>query len=630
MKINNYMNGSEVNTPLNILDLEIELNFDKSSVKQTVSLNNLEFGVNDPRFVTDAYKSIKQHENSNVGVIEGLPYILEIDNEKGKKYDLIKGFLDVWGKEQTRNERGDVIKVNVYEQGKIDWLNDVSDSVSFEFLYNQGKITQYDFVQIPYCIDRKQNTIEIIFTLFAFFYLIDKIKTETNVLIELLIQASEGTSAAIIVAIIYRITSITVYLITLGSIVIDLYNYLIQPVKFHTGMSVLKMFEKGCEHFGLQFRSSILQQEPFNKLYWLPEKFAINERNTVQGLTGNLTSSNTFSNTGFYDGTFGDFIRLWQQVFNAKLLIINDVLYFEKFDYNPSTNNWVIPNLLDSKFNYSYNKDDFYSNIKIGFNYDLNDKHTVQEWKGTNVQVIQNAITVNNSRMNLAKNYLEIKHPFALGKTKKDFSTLETIYLNLFKALDSALNILINTINTVLDVINSIIRLVNKIIKLFKVIGINIKLQLPRLPMVPKSNLKNLIENRLGMLKMESDYVQVPKAILLDVASNSRNTKVNTSNDSILNAKYLWDNYNYFISFVPKESFKGNQYKLRELSQCKFSFSDYEQIRGNNLVTDAYGNECEILTLKYNPLLETVTGTYRERFNYLQNIKETIIEPNGI
>ena len=118
MKINNYMNGSEVNTPLNILDLEIELNFDKSSVKQTVSLNNLEFGVNDPRFVTDAYKSIKQHENSNVGVIEGLPYILEIDNEKGKKYDLIKGFLDVWGKEQTRNERGDVIKVNVYEHLK--------------------------------------------------------------------------------------------------------------------------------------------------------------------------------------------------------------------------------------------------------------------------------------------------------------------------------------------------------------------------------------------------------------------------------------------------------------------------------------------------------------------------------
>jgi hypothetical protein len=148
--------------------------------------------------------------------------------------------------------------------------------------------------------------------------------------------------------------------------------------------------------------------------------------------------------------------------------------------------------------------------------------------------------------------------------------------------------------------------------------------------MVPKSNLKNLIENRLGMLKMESDYVQVPKAILLDVASNSRNTKVNTSNDSILNAKYLWDNYNYFISFVPKGSFKGNQYKLRELSQCKFSFSDYEQIRSNNLVTDAYGNECEILTLKYNPLLETVTGTYRERFNYLKNIKETIIEPNGI
>ncbi len=630
MKINNYMNGSEVNTPLNILDLEIELNFDKSSVKQTVSLNNLEFGVNNPRFVTDAYKAIKQHENSNIGVIEGLPYILEIDNEKGKKYDLIKGFLDVWGKEQTRNERGDVIKVNVYEQGKIDWLNDVSDSVSFEFLYNQGKITQSDFVQIPYCIDKKQNTIEIIFSIFALFTITDKLQEEITAFSQELVQAFNPFEATVIARAVLHILRVTVYLVALVTIIIQLYNYLIQPVKYHTGMSVLKMFEKGCEHFGLTFRSSILQQEPFNKLYWLPEKFAINERNTVQGLTGNLTSSNTFSNTGYYDGTFGDFIRLWQQVFNAKLLIINEVLYFEKFNYNPSSNNWVIPNLLDSKFNYSYNKDDFYSNIKIGFNYDLNDKHTVQEWKGTNVQVIQNAITVNDARMNLAKNYLEIKHTFALGKTKRELNTIEKIFDRFFKAVGGVLNILIEIVNKLISLLNEAIKLINKLIKTLKTLGIDLKITIPRIPGVPKSNLKNLIENRIGMLKMESDYIQVPKAILLDVASNPRNTKINVNNDLILNAKYLWDNYNYFISFVPKGNFKGNQYKLRELSQCKFTFSDYEKVRGNNLVTDDYGNECEILTLKYNPLLEQVTGTYRERFQYLRNIKETIIEPNGI
>ncbi len=624
------MNGSEVNTPLNILDLEIELNFDKSSVKQTVSLNNLEFGVNDPRFVTDAYKAIKQHENSNVGVIEGLPYRLELDNQRGKKYDLVNGFLDVWGKEQTRNERGDVIKVNVYEQGKIDWLNDVSDSVSFEFLYNQGKITQADFVQIPYCIDKKQNTIEIIFSIFALFTITDKLQEEIVKLSQDLIALFNPFEATVIGRAVLRILRITVLLIALVSIIIQLYNYIIQPVKYHTGMSVLKMFEKGCEHFGLTFRSSILQQEPFSKIYWLPEKFALNERNTIDGLVGNLTSSNTFSNTGYYDGTFGDFIRLWQQVFNAKLLIINDVLYFEKFDYNPSTNNWVIPNLMDSKFNYSYNKDDFYSNIKIGFNYDLNDKHTVQEWKGTNVQVIQNAITVNNTRMNLAKNYLEIKHPFALGKTKRELNTIEKIFDKFFKAVGGVLNILIEIVNKLISLLNEAIKLINKLIKTLKTLGIDLKITIPRIPGVPKSNLKNLIENRIGMLKMESDYVQVPKAILLDVASNPRNTKINVNNDLILNARYLWDNYNYFISFVPKGQFKGNQYKLRELSQCKFTFSDYEKVRGNNLVTDAYGNECEILTLKYNPLLEQVTGTYRERFQYLRNIKETIIEPNGI
>ena len=47
------------------------------------------------------------------------------------------------------------------------------------------------------------------------------------------------------------------------------------------------------------------------------------------------------------------------------------------------------------------------------------------------------------------------------------------------------------------------------------------------------------------------------------------------------------------------------------------------------MVTDAYGNECELISLKYNPLRETAKGTYKQRKQYLNNIKETIIEPNG-
>lgn len=628
MILRNFINNEEVNDPLNLPDFEIELNFDKNSVQQTLSLTSIEWGVNNPLESKDAYQLIKKHENSQVGVIEGLPYKLLLDNQRDTPLEIFNGYLDVWAKEQSRNENGDVIKLNAVEQGKLDWLNDVADSFTFEYLYSIGVIKQSDFIQIPYCINKKQNTIEFLFTIFALFVIYDKLKSEISILTELIASIGASVDASIVIRLILHITYVITLLLALAKLVVDLYNLLIQPVKYHTAMSVTRMLEIGCTHLGLTFKSSILEQEPFNKLYWLPEKFALNERGTINGLAGNL-SSNIVDNTGFYNGTFGEFLRMWKQVFNAKIICKDDSVFFEKYDYNPSANNWVIPNVMDSKYNYIYNKDDFYSNINISFAYDLNDKNTIQEWKGTNCQVIQSAITVNNVKMNLAKNYLEVRHPFALGKIKTDLNNLEKLYVTVLKTIDSVANPLINLLNYITMILNSVISIINKIVKLLNTLGIKLKFQVPKIPTIPNLKLANLIENRIGMLQMESDFVNIPKAMLLDVANNPKNTKINTNNSVYLNAKYLYDNYWYFVSFVPKGTFNGNQYLIRELKECKFTYSDYVKVRYNNMVTDAYGNECELISLKYNPLRETAKGTYKQRKQYLNNIKETIIEPNG-
>lgn len=628
MILRNFINNEEVNDPLNLPDFEIELNFDKNSVQQTLSLTSIEWGVNNPLDSKDAYQLIKKHENSQVGVIEGLPYKLLLDNQRDTPLEIFNGYLDVWAKEQSRNENGDVIKLNAVEQGKLDWLNDVADSFTFEYLYSIGVITNSDFIQVPYCINKKNNAFELVITSFTFFVIIDKLHKQYTEFSEKVVQAGNPFEATVIARAVFHIIYITTLLIALAKIIIDLYNFIIQPVKYHTAMSVTRMLEIGCNHLGLTFKSSILQQEPFNKLYWLPEKFALNERNSISGLVGNL-SSNIVDNTGFYNGTFGEFLRMWQQVFNAKIICKDDSVYFEKYNYNPSANNWVVPNLMDSKYNYSYNKDDFYSNINISFAYDLNDKNTIQEWKGTNCQVIQSAISVNNVKMNLAKNFLDVRHPFALGKIKTELNTIEKIFDKFFKVVGGVLDTIIKIVNKLIDLLNEAIKLINKLIKSLSVLGIDLKITIPKIPSVPATKLSNLIENRIGMLQMENDFVNTPKAILLDVASNPKNTKVNTNNSAYLNAKYLYDNYWYFVSFVPKGSFEGNQWLIRELNECKFTYSDYVKVRYNNMVTDAYGNECELISLKYNPLRETAKGTYKQRKKYLNNIKETIIEPNG-
>ncbi len=626
-KIRSFINNQQTNDPLNLEGLTVNLEWNSGTVRESVSINNIEYGINDKRFNNDAYNLIKKHITGNIGVVEGLPFRFELDNEKGTIYNIINGYLDTWGMEQQRNENGDVILVDAIEQGKLDWFNDVSDSVSFEYLYSIGLITQSDFVKVPYCINKKNNTFEIIFTIFSFFVLLDKLKDEITKLSEMASSAVNPFEATVIARAVLRIIYITTLLLAFAKVLIDLYNYLIQPVKYHTCMSVTKMIEIGCKHFGLTLSSSILQQAPFNNLYWLPEKYNLNERNTIKGLLGNLSTS--FSNTGYYQGTFGEFIRMWQTHFNAKMKIVDNVLYFEKYDFNPSGNNWQIPNLLDSSFNFKFNKEDFYSNILLTYATDLQDKNTIQNYLGTSVQVIQNAITVNNAKMNLAKNLLEVRNPFARGDRKTELNTLENIFNAFFKVVGGVLDTLISIANALIKLLNEAIKLINKLIKSLRTLGIDLNITIPTLPLIPKTNLANLIENRIGMLQMESDYVNIPKAFILDVASNPRNTKLNIKNTNNLNAKYIWDNYYYFISFVTRGAYIGNQYKIRELQECNFTFSDYEKIRLDNKVTDSQGNECELINLSYNPLKETVTGTYKQRFKYLTNIKETIIEPNG-
>jgi hypothetical protein len=625
-KIRSFINNQQTNDPINLLGLTVNLEWNNGTVRESVSINNIEYGINDKRNSNDAYQLIKQYINSNVGVIEGLPFKIDLDNEKGTIYTILNGYLDVWGMEQQRNENGDVILVDAIEQGKLDWFNDVADSVSFEYLYSIGKITQSDFVKVPYCINKKNNTFEIVLAIFSFFVLYDKLKDEITKISEMASSAVNPFEATVIARAVFRILYITTLLLAFVKVIIDLYNYLIQPVKYHTCMSVLKMFEIGCNHFGLNFKSSIFQQEPYNKLYWLPEKFALNERNSIKGVLG-FTDTN-FSNTGYYQGTFGDFVRMWQVHFNAKMKIIDNDLYFEKYDFNPSSTLLELPNLMDSSFNFKFNKDDFYSNILISYATDLNDKNTIQNYKGTSVQVIQNAITVNNAKMNLAKNLLEVRNPFARGDRKTELNFLENLFDSFFKVVGGVLDTLISVLNALIKLLNQAIKLINKLIKSLKTLGIDLNIVIPKIPAIPKTNLANLIENRIGMLQMETDYVNTPKAFILDVASNPRNTKVNVNNYNYLNAKYIWDNYYYFISFVPKGAFIGNQYKIRELQECSFTFSDYEKIRLNNKVT-YNGVNCEVLSLNYNPFEETATGVFREPFTYLTNIQETIIEPNG-
>lgn len=615
MIIKEYINGIQVNDSNNIKELEIELNFDNDNNREAVSLTNFEFGVGDGRFTNDSYTILKQvlndGFNGGVGVVEGVPFSVELDNQRGVTKELIQGYIDLWSAEYSNG----TIKALVVPEGGIDWLNDKVDSFSFEYLESIGLITSANYVDVPYCINKKNYTIDYFICILTIYFVTDKIQEQINKLKEIVASLSNPFEATAIVRLVLLVLYIVVLISSLVSLVIQLFNMVIQPVKYLKAMYTKDLLEIGFSHLGLTFVSSIYQQFPYNQEVIIPEVYNVS---SLSGVIGNISTNN--SNNGYFKGNFGEFLRTLKTKFNAKILINNGVVYFEKYDFTLSSPIYQLPDLLDSRYEYQLNKDEFKSNYIVSFAIDSNDKNTINEYTGTSVQVVQSPIVTNNTKMSLTKGLFEQRIGFALGKTKTELNSMEEVLNVFFQTTGAILDVLIEAVNLAISAVNALIDILNDIIDALDFIGIDLGIDIPNVPNITLTGFSNLIENRIGMLVMENDFVEVPKNILI-----GSDGKIMNGNETYLSAEYLYDNFHYFQTFVGGQ----NQYLLKTFDKINFTFSDFEKVLNNNRIFDGQGNEAILLSLKYNPYNETANGTFKVKTLYLTNLKETKIVPNG-
>lgn len=132
MKILPYINGQLVNDPNNLSELSIELNFDSDNPTARVSINEWEIGTGS-RFGVDGVTILNQHLidglTGNVGVFEGVPFVIDIE-KGGALRRAFDGFFDL----SEGTIECNLITAPAIETGKIDWLNEVADSFTFEYL----------------------------------------------------------------------------------------------------------------------------------------------------------------------------------------------------------------------------------------------------------------------------------------------------------------------------------------------------------------------------------------------------------------------------------------------------------------------------------------------------------------
>jgi len=617
-----YINGIEVNAPLNYKELEIELNFDQNGNSQALSSNTFDWGIGDNTENKDGFTFVNEHfEKGNV--FEGLPHRIDIDSQKGTVHTVSNGFIDV----RKAVFAHDKITATSTEIGKLDWLAEMADSKSFTLIQEEGFITKDDYIQIPYCINKKQSSFETLITAISIFVITDKLQEQITDISEKTASASNPFEATVIIRLIFRILYIVILLSAIISLLIQIFRILVQPVKYHAGMYVVDLIEKGLKSFGLTLSSSILQKAPFNQMAILPEKYTQIENTGVFASVAGLFNPKNSNETGYYNGTLGQLLDAMKSMFHARIIILDNVLYFEKFDYETSSPKYTLPDLWDARHEFELNTDEFISNLVIEFQRDSSDRNTIQEFKGTSVQITTSLNSTVDKKLQLTNGLERVAIPFSLGKRKTELNTTESVLKTFYDGVGVIINALVTVLNAIITAINALIRILNKFIKLLKAIQIKIKFQIKEVPKINIDTLINPIDNRIGMLKMESDFVNVPKLIMIPRNSNALNNKLLSNNESVLNALYLFNTFHYYKSFIPQNGYAGNQFYLRKFDKIPFTFDDFDVILQNNKMFDFEGNNNTLLSLKFNEDEQTAIGTYKQQKQYANNLIQTIYEP---
>lgn len=580
VNINFELDGEPGGTPANLpeINLSAQWGTGDGQDESEISTSSIEF-------VLDDAKKLIEHVNGGlsggVGIFEGVPYKIGLDGT-----NIFDGYIDLSDDaEFVENER---VIANIVKQGGVDWLNDVADGISFGALRDLGFINDSDYVNVPYVLNFRPEAF-IVGQLSIAVYLLQKeliqsIKDTADRTADVIEASTPSVSA---VGPVYNVGKIittsllltaqiaysTAIVVALVRTITDLVNQFFPPVRRYRAMTIKRMFETGLSYFGLNFRSSIFDSGDWSKVVYLPNK---SERGGLSGSTDSFGHPNQKS--AVYN--FGDFIRVMIEFFNADFRIVDETFVFERRDYWDSLSTYVLPNVETNQSarlsELQYNTSEFVKNYFISFQTDVQDQNTLENFLGTNYQIISEPIVVNNSKMVAGKGLAQIRPPFALGTRKNELTVYEKSLRALCKLTDTVVNLLGG-----------------------------------------RSKLSALVSDRVGMLQLSDDTIGVDKVLFM--SGENMETIQPT-------AKQLWDDFHLIESFAEIEdpstsTVVHNQYIIKQAEKVDFCLDDWNKLLNNNKFSTEDGKEGEIISIDWNFQNGFANIQYKIKQLYTKNLK---------
>lgn len=580
-KIDFILDGQQSNNPREFAEIAVKADWSGQIAEEgEVSIENLSFVNNEADYLKDW---IANGLNGGVGIFEGVPFDINVsDSENSRR--VFKGYIDL----TTAIIKGEKeVQASVKKLQGDKWLNEVANPLSFQSLDFSSVNTVYVQCIRNYVPDGVEIAVISLSLFMMVKELVEAIKTISNRIGELIATftpdvvvgtavevAKPGAIAKSILAGIFELAYIVAIVIGIVELVKQLINQLYPPLRYQAALKVSDLFQVALAKVDLAFESSIFESEPFSNMVYLPFKDTRGSKTKSGGVPYPTAQDSIY--------TLGDLIRLTQDMFNAKFKIENGVFRIERRDYWENQSTYTLPDVLsnqDERYDeFRYNADEIQSNYLISFSTDYQDQNTLDQFLGTNYQIITSANTINNPKLVNIKNLKEVRLSPSRGIRKNELTVFEKILRGFLKFVDT----------------------------LTGIFG-------------KGTNFASTVENRIGSLQLSNELIGNGKLLIM------QGNKLSAQNFEIIRAKYLWDNYHFIESFADWFGVH-NQYKIYEDVRIPFSFVDFVNVSGNNFFTTADGNRGELLKLDWIADENSATVSYRIKHKYTNNLKLEFVE----
>lgn len=570
------LNGIEIDAPKEWQDITLEASFVDGNNQPTISIDAF-------TFADDGSRLIKEHISSGK-IFEGIPFVIESYNIETELI-IFNGIINLTnGYEEL--ETGEVM-VRIQKLDGLDNLNERLSGITLSYLESIRVFNDSDYTNCDYLVEKPVNLVEILISNVVIFIMVKELQNQIretakdiSTAVGMLSSGATGSIGAAIFAIavaIIQVAYTAILLLAIIKLAQQLFSSLLPLVRTHKTLNYRTALVKISNYLGYEFESPIKE---LDRYFYLPSNLGVDEVNNKTGfITFPKGTKSGIPNANDYGYTASEFFDLCKTLFNAKIRIVDNRLIFRTKN-DPFWKQTTTYNLTDILLPIKqYNTDKIIFSRLIQYEVDpIADLWTVENYKGTNYEIITQDNSIIDRRKSFVKGQETINIPVALGNRKQSLSAIE------------------NSLAEAAGIIDSVVRL----------FGGN-------------SSLKRQIKNRIGVLKVGTNNHTVPKLLYL-----SGDGSIPQNHRDFTSAKYLWNTYINEKSLVAN-NFIG-QKSVYRVENAPFGFNDVlKTIENSNFVT-ADGSFGEFKNINWNLSGDFADLEFEIEEVYTENLTETYIE----